>query len=177
MRPDWGFSSHNLDAKPETFKALTARAWLPEYFAQEQLIWIDADIWLQSRDAIDWALAGLHHKPFAIAQELHPAYQRHYRMDEHLWQIWAGLRSFSGGNIAEQIGFTPSINDGLFAARRDAPHWQDWRHILARVLEKEASPSCEQVSLDFAIRSRGLPTCWLPAHANWVTHQALPLLG
>ena len=174
VRPGWGFSSKNLESKPETFKALTARAWLPEYFSQERLIWIDADIWLQNRDAVDWALAGLGHKPFAVAQELHPAYQRHYRMDE-IFGKYGWFARFFGGAIAEQIGLTPSVNAGLFAAKRDAPHWREWRHILARVLEKEASPSCEQVSLDFAIHSRGLPTCWLPAHANWITHQALPI--
>jgi len=172
--PEWDFEFAGRDTRNRCFMAQTARPFLGKYFPEyEILIWMDADTWIQERDAVGWLqhIAAKNH--LAICQEMHNSYKRHYKNSE-IFGKYAIFKDFFGPNAAEIFGFTPSINVGVFALAKDAPHWQIWRRIMSQTLQVESSFFAEQTSLDYAIYKYNLPVTWLPAQCNWLCHQALP---
>lgn len=174
VTPDWPAGLPNLEGQKRTYLAQIARPWLPELFPKAQrLIWLDADCWVQDAQVLGWLLQSCEHGRLAVAAELHPSYWKHYT-HSGLHAKWGVYDRFFGTAEAELTGFTPAINVGVFALRADAPHWQPWRDTMKRVLAVEPVFCAEQLALDHVVMSQGLPSCWLPARANWVCHLARP---
>jgi len=174
IEPEWDFDFADRDTRSPTFKAQTARPFLPRYFPGFDLyIWMDADLWLQEYAVLEWLVRGSRNRRLAITQELHSAYKRHYDNREIMGK-YAFFNDFFNPQTAETYGLTPSLNVGVFALPAAAPHWEAWRRVMRHVLSVESSFYSEQVSLDFAVYSRRLPVTWLPARANWLCHQARP---
>ena len=175
VEPGWDVDFPDRAGKPRTYLAQLARPFLPKYFPAHQVIaWIDADCWVQDPQALFWLLHATGGGRLAIAHELHSAYGRNYRRDGQYGK-YGFFQKFFGDADAERLGFTPSLNVGVLALHRDAGHWQAWREVLQRVLDQEGTFYAEQLALDYAVYDRGLPATWLPARANWLCHQALPL--
>ncbi len=175
VTPEWDFEFADRDTKNRNFMAQTARPFLNKYFPEyEILIWMDADTWLQERDAIGWLQHVAAKNRLAICQEMHSSYKRHYKNQE-IFGKYAIFKDFFGSDVAETYGFTPSTNVGVFALANQAPHWQAWRQTMTEALKVESSFFAEQTSLDCAIYKYNLPVTWLPARCNWLCHQALPL--
>jgi hypothetical protein len=66
------------------------------------------------------------------------------------------------------------VNCGVFALHRDAPHWDVWASILAKVLQRTQFFFVEQVALNYAIFAEHLPANFLPAYCNWMPGDAPP---
>jgi hypothetical protein len=101
----------------------------PEYFpGYDTYMWIDADAWVQSWDAIDAYCAGAEECGFCIAPEWHPSYSL-----THFWGI-----EFAKGWFGPPAPGTRDIpiNAGVFAGRADAPHSKAWRKRIADVVER-----------------------------------------
>ncbi len=174
VSPEWDFEFADRDTRDRRFMAQTARPFLPKYFPEFDIfIWMDADTWIQEREALGWLRYIASQNRLAICQELHSAYKRNYNNQETFGK-YAIYKDFFGSEAAETLGFTPSINVGVFALAKSAPHWQAWREVMTRALQIESSFFAEQTSLDYAIYKMHLPVDWLPARCNWLCHQALP---
>jgi len=174
VTPEWDFEFADRDTRDRRFMAQTARPFLSRYFPDyEILIWMDADTWVQERDALDWLQHVAAKNHLAICQEMHNSYKRHYKNSE-IFGKYAIFKDFFGSEAAETFGFTPSINVGVFALANNAPHWQIWRQMMSQALKVESSFFAEQTSLDYAIYKYNLPVTWLPPQCNWLCHQALP---
>jgi len=174
VEPEWDFEFADRATRNQTFKAQTARPFLPRYFPGFDLyIWMDADLWLQEYEVLEWLVRGSRNHHLTITQELHSAYKRHYNNRE-IFGKYALYNDFFNSQTAESYGLTPSLNVGVFALPATAPHWEAWRKVMIHVLSVESSFYAEQTSLDFAVYSQRLPVTWLPAQANWLCHQARP---
>lgn len=175
VTPEWDFEFADRNTRDRRFMAQTARPFLPKYFPEFDIfIWMDADTWIQEREALGWLQYVASQNRLAICQELHSAYKRHYSNQE-IFGKYAIYKDFFGPEASETLGFTPSINVGVFALAKTAPHWQAWREVMTQAIRVESSFFTEQTSLDYAIYQMQLPVDWLPARCNWLCHQALPL--
>lgn len=175
QEPEWDFDFPGMATRDRRFRAQTARPFLAKYFpGYDVFIWMDADTWLQRPDAVGWLQLIASRNQLAIAAEMHIAYKRHYN-DREIFGKYAIFKDFFGSKVAEEFGFSPSLNVGVFALHKDAPHWRVWREIMHEVLQVESSFFAEQTSLDYAVYRDQLPVGWLPAQANWLCHQALPM--
>ena len=162
---------------PETFKAQVARPFLPRHFpGYEMYFWLDADAWLQEWRAVELYCAAAGAGKIAIALELDRAYKRHYKRPKLLGMnlVWKTYREAFGWRVADRLGRNPTANCGVFALHHDAPHWQAWARLLARVLQRTRFFFAEQIALNYAIFGEGLPANFLPAYCNWAVGDALP---
>src|SRR5439155_15891778 len=57
---------------------------------------------------------------------------------------------------------------------RDAPHWEAWAGLIARVLQRTRFFFAEQTALNYAIFAEGLAANLLPAYCNWMVGDAAP---
>jgi hypothetical protein len=160
--------------------AMTIRPQLPQVFAQDYIMWIDADCWVQDRSAIDvyFELARANHENFVIATMVDAEYpycvddfaghQERFR-DMHT-QLW-------DESVAEQLNGKAPLNSGVFAASRRSPVWQefedrvkdqylhntrvqdDWR--LAHMAEQQCLHRILHESRRFTL---------MTAEFNWVCH-------
>ncbi|MBF0333957.1 MAG: hypothetical protein HQL40_09990 [Alphaproteobacteria bacterium] len=174
VTPDWDVDFPDRASKPRTYLAQLARPFLPKYFpAHEVILWIDADCWVQEPVALFWLASAAASGRLVIAQELHSAYWRNYKRSG-IYGKYFFYDRFFGAKEAEEFGFTPSLNVGVLALRADAPHWKPWQETLSRILAQESTFYAEQLALDHAVYTGGLPATWLPARANWLCHLATP---
>ena len=115
----------------------------PEYFpGYDTYMWMDADAWVQSWDAIDAYCAGAEECGFCIAPEWHPSYSL-----THFWGI-----EFAKGWFGPPAPGTRDIpiNAGVFAGRADAPHSKAWRKRIADVVERPPFNPIAHFALDQA---------------------------
>lgn len=72
---DWDFDFDFLESTPSRFKGFTVKSFLPRYFpGYRHYIWIDADAWIQSAEAIDLLIAGASTGAMAVVPELDRSY-------------------------------------------------------------------------------------------------------
>lgn len=181
--PGWDFDFPSRGGMPASYRAMTARPFLPRHFPGHRLVlWLDADCWVQSATALvrlaGRALSGA----IAIVAEDHPAYAATLPaagggapVAVAEWQERA-YRRFFGAEAAAASRGRPFVNSGVFALRRDAPHWAAWQRALVRTLQREAHAMSEQVALNHALVADRLPAILLPASINWLVHRARPAI-
>jgi hypothetical protein len=163
---------------PNTFKAQVARPFLPKHFpGYEMYFWLDADAWLQDWRTVELYCAAAGHDRLAITLEIDRAYKRHYKRPKllGLTLAWKCYREGFGLRIADRLGRNPIANCGVFALHRDAPHWEAWARLLARVLKRTRFFFAEQTALNYAIFAERLAANFLPAYCNWAVGDAVPV--
>lgn len=163
---------------PESFKAMTARPHLPQYFPNtEYLVWLDADVWIQDNQAIEALWTGARSHGFAITKELDRSYsEKHAKGTFRELQRDCYRKSF-GEAVASQYGDLATINVGVFAGCRNAPHWEHWATCMGKEVKERFHFFHEQTSLNYTIYANELPTAFLPATYNWQCNRARPWLG
>jgi hypothetical protein len=199
VTPDWDIPGIRLPANENWYKAMTARPFLPRYFANHDLLmWLDADVWVQRGEALASFLQGAERFGLAIVPEAHAAYNLEkcgaVALHTHTYQ-----QAFGPAHAAHLMQF-PILNSGAFAARRTSPIWGKWASFCQVAMSRCRSKHSEQAALnaalycppgerlefapakcDFTIqhgvflRLGGEPFCQLPASCNWVCALALPL--
>lgn len=173
--PGWDYPIPNPPGN--YFKAMTARPHLPKHFpGYEFYFWMDADAWLQDPQALELYLTGAKEYGFAITPEVDRGYRQVYgNQDLFLhWQFY-GLSKGFGEKTAISMYYQPILNSGVFAAKREAPHWNHWANALGQGVLQTTEFYIEQTSLNYAIYQHRLETAYLPAWCNWVCNRALPL--
>ncbi|CAO3425358.1 O-linked N-acetylglucosamine transferase family protein [Azospirillum doebereinerae] len=171
--PGW---DHPFDRPmPEYFKAMVSRPHLPSHVPDAAIIlWLDADCWVQDWSAIELLLAGAAATGFAIVPELDRAYTPFYDGAPYAHHLHDWYKACFDEATARRLFAYPLLNCGVFAARRDAPHWALWARLLADSLRRTVLFVSEQVALNLALRTGGLPFSQLPARCNWICFRATP---
>ncbi len=166
----------------EWLKSQVSRAFLPKYFPNyEKYLWIDADAWVNSWDAIELYFRGCENKKLSIATSADRAYGRVLRA-EWIFRGFAKIKSQnykhakSSGfseKIARQVALKPHLNIGVFALEAQAPHWRVWQKNLKQALSSGKIWGSEQISMNITIYNDGLNVEILPAYCNWTLIDAM----
>ncbi len=161
----------------EWLKSQVSRAFLPKYFpGYEKYIWIDADAWVNSWNAIELYIKGCEKKKLAIATSADRSYGRVLRAE---WVLGSFARiksqnykhAKSSGfseKIAREVALKPHLNIGVFSLEKDAPHWDVWQKNLRKALSSGRIWGSEQIAMNITIYSDNLDVEILPAYCNWV---------
>lgn len=185
--PGWDISYPRQAHVRDYLKAMTARPHLPKHFPGYDIyLWLDADCWVQDATVLDIFIRGAAAGDLAIVPEIDRGYWTIHKRPK-LWGqnqkafAWAyGLRE------GYHYGRNVILNVGVFALRRDAPHWKLWSENYASALQRtRLSPwaykdnlSCfliDQTSLNRAVFAQGAPVTLLPAYCNWFCGKGTPM--
>jgi lipopolysaccharide biosynthesis glycosyltransferase len=175
---DWDIEVSSLKVKGrEWLKSQVSRAFLPKYFPNyKKYLWIDADAWVNSWNAIELYFKGCENKKLSISTSADRAYGRVLRAEWFFGSL-ARIKSQnykqakSSGfseKIARKIALKPHLNIGVFALEAEAPHWEVWQKNLKMALKKGKIWGSEQIAMNLAIYSDNLPVEILPAYCNWI---------
>ena len=174
---DIAVPSHKVEDK-EWLKSQVSRAFLPKYFPNyKKYLWIDADAWVNSWEAIELYFKGCENNKLSIATSADRAYGRVLRAEWFLGSF-ARIKSQnykhakSSGfseKIARQVALKPHLNIGVFALEDNAPHWKVWQKNLKIALKAGKIWGSEQIAMNITIYCDALPVEILPAYCNW-TH-------
>ena len=178
VEPKWDYPiAHFRKPPPTTFRAMTARPFLPRYFPGYDLyIWLDADCWVQDWQAIKLLATAASQKKFAIVAEVHRSYGGFRQSGTYLEWLHGCYRHCYGDTIANSLSNFPLLNVGVFAGTSDAAQWSRWQWHLGEIIKQhdESFFFAEQTALNGAIREGNLATALLPAHCNWMCNRAMP---
>jgi len=160
----------------EWLKSQVSRAFLPKYFPNyEKYLWIDADAWVNSWEAIDLYYKGCENKKLSIATSADRAYGRVLRAEWFFGSL-ARIKSQnykhakSSGfpeSIARQVALKPHLNIGVFALAANAPHWEIWQKNLKIALSSGRIWGSEQIAMNITIYCDHQEAEILPAYCNW----------
>ena len=160
----------------ESLKSEVSRAFLPNYFPGfKKYLWIDADAWVNSWEAIDLYFKGCDNNKLSISTSADRAYGRVLRVD---WLIsgFAKIRSQnykhakSSGfseKIARQVALRPHLNLGVFCLNENSPHWDVWRKNLKIALKSGRIFAASQIAMNITIYVDNLEVEILPAYCNY----------
>ena len=162
--------------KKEWLKSQVSRAFLPNYFpGYEKYLWIDADAWVNSWEAIELYFKGCENNKLAISTSADRSYGRVLRA-EWIFKNFATIKSQnykhakSSGfseKIARQVALMPHLNIGVFALEKNSSHWGIWQKNLKQALSKGKIWGSEQIAMNISIYVDGLAVEILPAYCNW----------
>ena len=180
---EWDIEVPDFKVKgKEWLKSQVSRAFLPKYFPNyEKYLWIDADAWVNSWEAIELYYKGCEKNKLSIATSADRAYGRVLRA-EWVFGSFARIKSQnykhakSSGfseNIARQVALKPHLNIGVFALESNAPHWNIWQKNLKIALSAGKIWGSEQIAMNIAIYCDLQEVEILPAYCNWTLIEAL----
>lgn len=147
-----------------------ARDIFPGY---DMYVWMDADLWAQTDTFWTELIEGANRDGYAVPVEQ----DDNYSTMPAIWRLWMFrhfTRSF-GPAKAISLMKTPVLNNGLFAVRADAPHWELWqRHFELMVRKTKRMIAIDQLALISCVNLEKLPCALLSATNNWVCSLATP---
>ena len=176
---DWDIEVPNFKVKgKEWLKSQVSRAFLPKYFPNyKKYLWIYADAWVNSWEAIELFFKGCDNNKLSIATSADRAYGRVLRAE---WVLGSFARiksqnykhAKSSGfseKIARKVALKPHLNIGVFALEANALHWKTWQKNLEIALKAGKIWGSEQIAMNITIYCDDLAVEILPAYCNW-TH-------
>ena len=161
----------------EWLKSQVSRAFLPKYFPNyKKYLWIDADAWVNSWEAIELYFKGCENNKLCISTNA----DRAYGGTRVNWVLGSFARIKSQNykhakasgfseKIAREVAFKPHLNAGVFSLAANAPHWKVWRKNLELSLKSGKVWGSDQIALNITIYHNNLSVEILPAYCNW-TH-------
>lgn len=172
VRPEWTLPVPH-EARSLRNIGLVARTALREYFPGYNVyVWFDADAWMQTPEFLSAYVEGALANGAAVAREDGPGYRR--SLADLRW--WAGNMVASFGAIdGLRCALATSINIGLVALSDTAPHWEAWKRLYTKALERTGKVNMDQHAFLAAIHLQGLPTSFLAARFNWLPHLSAPI--
>ena len=184
--PEWEFDFPGREYIPNYFKALAARPSLRSYFpGYEVYLWLDGDTWLQDASVLPIYFDAACRGQLAIVPEIDRGYWTVHKRPRLWGQNQKCFAWAFGPRAGYRYGRHPTLNAGVFALHRDAPHWQLWAAALRRVMTRRrwTRPSRrwnfyfalgEQTALNYVIFADGAPVALLPAYCNWFCGKGTP---
>lgn len=165
-------------------RTFTAKPFLRRYFPGYDLyLWIDADIWVQTPEAIDEII-----KSASTSDAIHMAveFDRAYQMFFEKATAWQNYSEwyeacFNDANVTANMTLKPMLNIGVFALSKTSPVWDMWAKIYSDALQRtpqlnSKTVMMEQLAINVALYMAQMPYVVLPASYNWLTFFATPLL-
>lgn len=175
LDPGWDYEFPGRDSAPSHFKAMTARPHLPKHLPDyDGYIWIDADAWLQTWEAIELYLRALETHGFAIIPELDRAYACVYNQNNTRQLVHDVLLKGFGKQLADSLVWLPVLNSGGFCIWRDSPIWQAWQDCLGAALQRYRHHMIEQTALNVVLYGQQSLPQFLPSTCNWMCVHAPP---
>ena len=173
---DWDIEVSNFKIRGrEWLKSQVSRAFLPKYFPNyKKYLWIDADAWVNSWEAIELYFKGCENNKLSISTNADRSYGG-LRV-EWFFGSFARIKSQnykhakSSGfseKIARQVATKPHLNIGVFALEKNAPHWEVWQKNLKHALKAGKIWGSEQIAMNITIYNDNLSVEILPAYCNW----------
>ncbi len=164
------------------YRAMTSRPFLREHFTGYQTyLWIDADAWAQTPDAIDTMLAGAANSDaLHIISEIDRDYTPYF-LSSQPWNYH--FKWYSANFPRESVAAIfprPMLNSGVLTMHTSSPVWKAWGDTLAYCLQNKPVITrdqfmCDQLSLNMAVYTQGLPLKVMPAEYNWLSLYATPM--
>jgi hypothetical protein len=178
--PGWDFEFPTRPTTPSHVRGFLVRPALRSYFpGYDTYLWLDADTWVQSWEAIDLFIAGARRKGMAMVPEIDRGSYHLYGEMPLIWR-WVFDRYLEnfGDLVARTYASFPILNTGVFAIQHDAPHWEPWTLHMDKALKHSGFKMTDQFALNLAIYGSGLleKTEMLPAWCNWTCHIGYPIL-
>lgn len=175
VEPGWDVAFGEGLSVPPSFRAMTARPFLPRYFpGYETYLWLDADVWVQDWRAPALFLEAARSADMAIVPEMHRSY-RNFRDGREDYE-GANGRAYAQAYGPERAGWLirrPLNNAGVFAIRAGSPAWGVWSSALADAARRSTN-MIDQIALNAAIHDGRIREARLPATCNWIAHLAAP---
>lgn len=158
---------------PSSVMGYLARPYLPQMLpGRDVYVWLDADTWIQSGQALQALIDGALESGAALIREDEATYRSNFGL--FLWKGKHYLQGY-GALRAARLLFKPQINNGVFAMRADAPHWAAWRREYAAAYGRTGLPAPhDQFGLNAAVQLGGPPARFLPATFNWICDLSKP---
>ena len=179
QKPDWDFDFPNQNEAPHYLKGLLARPFLREYFPNFDIyLWIDADAWVQNWKAVSLLVQGAAKRGLAVVPELDRNYYLAYgKLPWYSEFVYRDYEAAFGEEVAQKLHSYPTINAGVFALHKDAPHWEVWEEYLSQGLQQHVSLMTDQIALNRLVYGTELfdKTEMLPAWCNWSCNFGLPV--
>jgi len=179
QKPDWDFDFPGRNEAPHYLKGLLARPFLRRYFPDFDIyLWIDADAWVQDWQAVELLVKGAEKRGLAVVPELDRGYYLAYGKQPWYWKfVYRDYQAAFGDEIAQQLHTYPTINAGIFALQKDAPHWELWAEYLGEGLQRHVSLMTDQIALNRLVYGTQMfdKTEMLPALCNWSCNFGLPV--
>jgi len=179
QKPDWDFDFPGQNEAPHYLKGLLARPFLRRYFPNYDIyLWIDADAWVQDWQAVELLIKGAAKRGLAVVPELDRGYYLAYGKLPWYWQfVYRDYQAAFGEEVAQQLHSYPTINAGIFALQKDAPHWEIWAEYLEQGLQRHVSLMSDQIALNRLVYGTEMldKTEMLPARCNWSCNFGLPV--
>ena len=149
---------------------------MPKYFSGfKKYLWIDADAWVNSWEAVDLYFRGSDNNKLSISTSADRAYGRVLRAE---WFI-GGFAKIKSQNykhakssgfsekIAREVALKPHLNIGVFCLNATAPHWDVWKKNLNIALKSGKIFGSEQIAMNITIYVDKLDVEILPAYCNY----------
>jgi SAM-dependent methyltransferase/predicted O-methyltransferase YrrM len=179
QKPDWNFDFPGKQEAPHYLKGLLARPFLRSYFPDFDIyLWIDADAWVQDWSAVELLVKGAAKRGLAVVPELDRCYYLAYGKLPWYWQfVYRDYQAVFGEEVAQQLHSYPTINAGIFALHKSAPHWEIWAQYLEQGLQQHVSLMTDQIALNRLVYGTEMfdKTEMLPARCNWSCNFGLPV--
>ena len=135
--------------KKEWLKSQVSRAFLPDYFPGfKKYLWIDADAWINSWEAVELYIKGSENNKLAIASSADRSYGRVLRA-EWVFKGFARIKSQNykhakssgfGEDVARKVALMPHLNIGVFCLNNESPHWKYWQKTQLQVRSRLLPP-------------------------------------
>ncbi|MEG4285997.1 TylF/MycF/NovP-related O-methyltransferase [Microcoleus sp. A006_D1] len=179
QKPDWDFDFPGKNEAPDYLKGLLARPFLRRYFPNFDIyLWIDADAWVQDWEAVELLVRGAQKRGLAVVPELDRGYYLAYGKLPWYWEfVYRDYQAAFGDELAKQLHSYPTLNAGVFALHKDAPHWELWAAYLQEALQRHVSLMTDQIALNRLVYGTEMfdRTEMLPASCNWSCNFGLPV--
>lgn len=155
-----------------------SKMWLDQLFPQhDTLIWIDADAWVQDSHAVELLVRAAEQTPHPLA--ITPEIFLHKPLFRLRWLPFGlvRLRSILYKNsrlarlpraLCRSIGVRPTLNAGVFALSRTAPHWPRLQYWQGQALRHGKIFSSGQLALALTAYHDGYATALMPAGCNYL---------
>ncbi|QDH13678.1 glycosyl transferase [Formicincola oecophyllae] len=186
-----------LPLPPQARKALAKRPnlaiglsklWLDQLFPNhDTILWLDGDAWVQDGQALADLFTAAEAVVTGAGPQAAPTHamasvpelftHKPFRLR---WLGWgfAQVRSILYKNSAvarlpwkvrHQAGQRPTLNGGLFALARQAPHWAVLRQWQKTILARKGNVfSSDQLAIGLTAYVSGLPMHYLPVSCNYM---------
>jgi hypothetical protein len=174
----WGFDVPASKVRGrEHLKVQIARSFLDQHLPDADLIaWVDGDAWVQDMAGLDLMFGAAERGRMAIVSQ---AGRYSTNTMTLKWGAfgYAQVRSILYKNarrarlperLARQMADKPTLNSGVFALRRDAPHWAAWRARQQEALKAGRIFTSDQLGLGLAVYVDGLPAEHAPEICNYM---------
>jgi len=148
--------------------------FFPEY---DSYLWLDADIWVQDRTAIDDLFQAAESFDVCVIPEIDRNWISDTGIASKTWKN-EKLALYYGSGIAGKLSEFPMINSGVLCAKKDSQIWNLWKSCLRLILENnEPDFGVDQVALNYAIYTSQVSVGLFSILYNWVAHIGLPMLN